>query len=250
MLEFKDKVVLVTGSSRGIGRSIAISFAKEGANVIINYKKSTMDANIAYEIVSSYGNKCMAIKADVANENEVKKMIDEIISEYGRIDILVNNAGIAYDSDIDEKTTTNWQDTLNTNVLGPFLTSKYAGKKMLEQKYGKIINISSTNGINTTYPYSMDYDASKAALINLTKNLAIQFAPYINVNSVAPGWVDTAMNSNLPKSYLKEEKEKILLKRFAEPEEISNVVLFLASDKARYITSEIITVSGGLWSGK
>ena len=246
MLEFKDKVVLVTGSSRGIGRSIAISFAKEGANVIINYKKSTMDANIAYEIVSSYGNKCMAIKADVANENEVKKMIDEIISEYGRIDILVNNAGIAYDSDIDEKTTANWQDTLNTNVLGPFLTSKYAGKKMLEQKYGKIINISSTNGINTTYPYSMDYDASKAALINLTKNLAIQFAPHINVNSVAPGWVDTAMNSNLPKSYLKEEKEKILLKRFAEPEEISNVVLFLASDKARYITSEIITVSGGL----
>ena len=205
-----------------------------------------MDANIAYEIVSSYGNKCMAIKADVANENEVKKMIDEIISEYGRIDILVNNAGIAYDSDIDEKTTANWQDTLNTNVLGPFLTSKYAGKKMFEQKYGKIINISSTNGINTTYPYSMDYDASKAALINLTKNLAIQFAPHINVNSVAPGWVDTAMNSNLPKSYLKEEKEKILLKRFAEPEEISNVVLFLASDKARYITSEIITVSGGL----
>ena len=250
MLEFKDKVVLVTGSSRGIGRSIAISFAKEGANVIINYKKSTMDANIAYEIVSSYGNKCMAIKADVANENEVKKMIDEIISEYGRIDILVNNAGIAYDSDIDEKTTANWQDTLNTNVLGPFLTSKYAGKKMLEQKYGKIINISSTNGINTTYPYSMDYDASKAALINLTKNLAIQFAPHINVNSVAPGWVDTAMNSNLPKSYLKEEKEKILLKRFAEPEEISNVVLFLASDKARYITSEIITVSGGLWSSQ
>ena len=214
MLKFKDKVVLVTGSSRGIGRSIAISFAKEGANVIINYKNSAMDANIAYEIVSSYGNKCMAIKADVANENEVKKMIDEIISEYGRIDILVNNAGIAYDSDIDEKTTANWQDT--------------------------------TNGINTTYPYSMDYDASKAALINLTKNLAIQFAPYINVNSVAPGWVDTAMNSNLPKSYLKEEKEKILLKRFAEPEEISNVVLFLASDKARYITSEIITVSGGL----
>ena len=250
MLEFKDKVVLVTGSSRGIGRSIAISFAKEGANVIINYKKSTMDANIAYEIVSSYGNKCMAIKADVANENEVKKMIDAIISEYGRIDILVNNAGIAYDSDIDEKTTANWQDTLNTNVLGPFLASKYAGKKMLEQKYGKIINISSTNGINTTYPYSMDYDASKAALINLTKNLAIQFAPYINVNSVAPGWVDTAMNSNLPKSYLKEEKEKILLKRFAEPEEISNVVLFLASDKARYITSEIITVSGGLWSSQ
>ena len=246
MSNFKDKVVLVTGSSRGIGRSIAVSFAKEGANVIINYKNSEMDANIAYEIVSSYGNKCMAIKADVSNEKDVKRMIDTIIKEYGRIDILVNNAGIAIDTTFEDKTVDNWQDTLNTNVLGPFLTSKYAGKIMVEQKYGKIINISSTNGINTIYPYSMDYDASKAALINLTKNLAIQFAPYVNVNSVAPGWVDTAMNSDLPKSYLKEEKEKILLKRFGEPEEISNVVLFLASDKARYITSEIITVSGGL----
>ena len=233
MLEFKDKVVLVTGSSRGIGRSIAIAFAKEGANVIINYKNSEVDAAVAYDVVSSYGNKCMSIKADVS-------------SEFGKIDILVNNAGIAIDSEFEDKTVGNWRKTLNTNVLGPFLTSKYAGKYMLERQYGKIINISSTNGINTIFPYSADYDASKAALINLTKNLAIQYAPYINVNSVAPGWVDTLMNSSLSKSCLKEEKERILLKRFAEPEEISNVVLFLASDKARYITSEIISVSGGL----
>ena len=246
MLEFKDKIVLVTGSSRGIGRSIAISFAKEGANVIINYSKSSVDAEVAYEIVSSYGNKCMSIKADVSSETDVKNMIDAIINEFGRIDILVNNAGIAIDSEFEDKKVSNWKKTLNTNVLGPFLTSRYAGKYMVEQKYGKIINISSTNGINTIYPYSADYDASKAALINLTKNLAIQFAPYVNVNSIAPGWVDTVMNAELPKSYLRDEKEKILLKRFAEPEEISNVVLFLASDKARYITSEVITVSGGL----
>ena len=246
MLEFKDKVVLITGSSRGIGRSIAISFAKEGAKVIINYNNSDIDAEIAYDIISSYGNDCMVIKADVANEKDVKKMIEKIIDKYGRIDVLVNNAGIAIDAEFDEKTVDNWQQTLNTNVLGPFLTSKYVGKYMMNQKYGKIINISSTNGINTIYPYSADYDASKAALINLTKNLAIQYAPYINVNSVAPGWVDTLMNSELSKSYLRDEKEKILLKRFAEPEEISNVVLFLASDKSRYITSEIITVSGGL----
>ena len=242
MLEFKDKVVLVTGSSRGIGRSIAIAFAKEGANVVINYKTSEIDAEVAYEIISSYGNQCMSIKADVSNENNVKSMIDMIINKFGRIDILVNNAGIAIDSDFDDKTISNWKKTLNTNVLGPFLTSKYAGKIMMDQKYGKIINISSTNGINTIYPYSADYDASKAALINLTKNLAVQFAPYVNVNSVAPGWVDTDMNQDLPKSYLRDEKEKILLKRFAEPEEISNVVLFLASDKSRYITSEVITV--------
>lgn len=246
MLEFKDKVVLVTGSSRGIGRSIAIAFAKEGANVVINYKTSEIDAEVAYEIISSYGNQCMSIKADVSNENNVKSMIDMIINKFGRIDILVNNAGIAIDSDFDDKTTSNWKKTMDTNVIGPFLTSKYVGKIMMDQKYGKIINISSTNGINTIYPYSADYDASKAALINLTKNLAVQFAPYVNVNSVAPGWVDTDMNQDLPKSYLRDEKEKILLKRFAEPEEISNVVLFLASDKSRYITSETITVSGGL----
>ena len=188
----------------------------------------------------------MSIKADVSNENNVKSMIDMIINKFGRINILVNNAGIAIDSDFDDKTTSNWKKTMDTNVIGPFLTSKYVGKIMMDQKYGKIINISSTNGINTIYPYSADYDASKAALINLTKNLAVQFAPYVNVNSVAPGWVDTDMNQDLPKSYLRDEKEKILLKRFAEPEEISNVVLFLASDKSRYITSEIITVSGGL----
>ena len=246
MLSFKDKVVLVTGSSHGIGRSIAISFAKEGANVIINYKKSEVDASVAYDIVSSYGNKCMVIKADVGNEKDVKNMIDKIIAEYGKIDVLVNNAGIAIDAEFEDKTVSNWQDTLNTNVLGPFLTSKYAGKEMFDRQYGKIINISSTNGIDTIYPYSVDYDASKAALINLTKNLAIQFAPHVNVNSVAPGWVDTPMNADLPKSYLRDEKEKILLKRFAEPEEIANVVLFLASDKARYITGEIIAVSGGL----
>ncbi len=117
---------------------------------------------------------------------------------------------------------------------------------MLEQQYGKIINISSTNGIDTIYPYSIDYDASKAGLINMTKNLAIEFAPFINVNAVAPGWVDTGMNDDLSDSYLQSEMEKTLLKRFAEPEEIAEVVVFLASDKARYIDGETIRVDGGL----
>jgi len=245
-LEFKDKVVLVTGSSRGIGRSIAISFAKEGANVVINYKNSDIDASLTQKIISSYKVKCLCVKADISNENEVKNMVNKIMNEFGKIDILVNNAGIALDSEFEDKTLESWQETLNTNLLGTFLTSKYIGSSMVEQKYGKIINISSTNGINTIFPYSADYDASKAALINLTKNLAIQYAPYVNVNSVAPGWVDTLMNADLPKSYIKEETSKILLKRFAEPEEIANVVLFLASDKSRYITGEIIKVSGGL----
>ena len=244
-MDFTNKVVLITGSSRGIGRSIAVTFAKAEASVIINYKSKDKEAAIITDIISSYGNKCLCIKADVSKEKDVKNMIDTIIKEFGRIDVLVNNAGIAIDADFNDRKVKDWQDTLNTNLVGTFLVSKYAGIHMLKEKKGKIINISSTNGINSTYPYSIDYDASKAALINLTKNLAIQYAPYINVNSVAPGWVDTEMNSELPKNYIKDETNKILLKRFAEPEEIADVVLFLASDKARYINSETIRVDGG-----
>lgn len=248
-MEFKDKVVLVTGSSRGIGRSIAVKFAKEGANVIINYRNNEIEAQTITEIISSYGNDCISIQADVSKEKDVKRMIETIIEKYGRLDILVNNVGIAIDNDFDKRHVKDWQETLNTNLIGVFLTSKYAGKHMLDNKYGKIINISSTNGIDTIYPYSIDYDASKAGLNNMTKNLAIEFAPYINVNAVAPGWVDTGMNDDLSKSYLKSEMEKALLKRFAEPEEIANVVLFLASDKARFIDGETIRVDGGLKVG-
>lgn len=245
-MEFKDKVVLVTGSSRGIGRSIAVSFAKEGANVIINYKKSEKEAETLKDILQTYGVDVMCIKADVSKEDQVKDMIAKIIDKYGKIDVLVNNAGIAIDADFEDRKVVDWKDTLDTNLIGVFLTSKYAGKYMKENRYGKIINISSTNGIDTTYTYSVDYDASKAAIINLTKNLAIEFAPYVNVNAIAPGWIDTEMNNDLSKDYLRKEKNKILLKRFAEPEEIADVVLFLASDKSRYITGETIRVDGGI----
>jgi 3-oxoacyl-[acyl-carrier protein] reductase len=173
-------------------------------------------------------------------------MIGTIINEFGKIDVLVNNAGIAIDTAFEDRKVEDWQDTLNTNLVGVFLVSKYASEHMMKAKCGKIVNISSTNGIDTTYTTSIDYDASKAAIINLTKNLASEFAPYINVNSIAPGWVDTEMNSELPKRFLRDEKERILLGRFAEPEEIAYVVLFLASNKARYIDGETIRVDGGL----
>lgn len=244
-MDFLNKVVLVTGSSRGIGRSIAVQFAKEGAQVIVNYKNSQKEAEAITEILSSYGTDCICIKADISKEDDVKRMIEQIIDKYGRIDILVNNAGIAIDKDFSKHQVKDWHDTIDTNLVGTFLVSKYAGKYMLDQEYGKIINISSTNGIDSTYPYSVDYDASKAAIINLTSNLAIEFAPHINVNAVAPSWIDTEMNSDLPREYLKEEKEKILLRRFAEPEEIANLVLFLASDKSRYIDGETIRIDGG-----
>ena len=245
-MNFLNKVVLVTGSSRGIGRSIAVKFVKEGANVIVNYKNSEKEAEVITEIISSYGNECICIKADVSSEKKKKNMIEEIMKKFGHLDIVVNNAGIAIDSDFDAKKIKDFQDTLNTNLIGVFLVSKYAAKYMMEKQYGKIINVSSTNGIDTTYPYSLDYDASKAGLINLTRNLAIEFSPYINVNAIAPGWVETEINSELPKKYLQEEKEKILLKRFAEPEEIADLVLFLASDKARYMDGEVIRIDGGI----
>lgn len=245
-MNFANKVVLVTGSSRGIGRSIAVRFAAAGANVIINYRSNKSEAETITEIIASYGGDPICIKADVSKEAEVKAMVNKIIKHYGHIDVLVNNAGIAIDADFEDRQVSDWQSTLDTNLIGVFLVSKYVGDHMKKNGGGKIINISSTNGLDTTYTYSVDYDASKAALINLTKNLAIQFAPEVNVNAVAPGWVDTEMNNELPKDYLQEEKDKILLRRFAEPEEIADVVLFLASDAARYIDGETIRVDGGI----
>lgn len=240
------KVALVTGSSRGIGKAIVTDFAEKGYNVVINYKKENNEAQrLKEELERVYNIKALTIKADVSDENEVKNMIEQIISEFGKIDVLVNNAGIAIDKEFDDRTVEDWKLTLNTNLIAPFIVSKYVGNEMLKNKSGRIINISSTNGINAFFPTSIDYDASKAALINLTHNLAIQFAPYINVNCVAPGWVNTDMNKELPKDLIEEETSKIYKRRFAEPSEIAKIVTFLASDDADFINDEIIKVDGG-----
>lgn len=244
-----NKVVLVTGSSRGIGKATIIEFAKMsegGYNVVINYNNSKKEAEeLKHEIESKYKVKALAIKADVSNEEEVKKMVQTIINEFGRVDVLVNNAGIAIDKEFEDRTFKDWEKTLKTNLIGPFIVSKYVGAQMIKQKSGRIINISSTNGINTFFPTSIDYDASKAGLINLTHNLAIQFAPYVNVNCIAPGWVNTEMNKELPKELIEEETSKIYKKRFAEPSEIGKVICFLASEDAEFINDEVIKVDGG-----
>lgn len=241
-----NKVVLVTGSSRGIGKAIVTDFAQNGYDVVINYIKEDNQAKkLKKKLEKDYNIKALTIKADVSNENEVQKMIDTIINEFGRIDVLVNNAGIAIDKEFEDRTVEDWKNTLDVNLIAPFIVSKYVGNEMLKNKSGKIINISSTNGIDAFFPTSIDYDASKAGLINLTHNLAIQFAPYINVNCVAPGWVNTDMNKNLPKDLIEEETNRIYKKRFAEPSEIAKVVTFLASDNADFINDEIIKVDGG-----
>ena len=242
----ENKVVLITGSSRGIGKATAIEFAKRGYNVVINYKNSDKEAlMLKEEIEKNYNVKALLVKADVSNENDVRNMVKVILSEFKHIDVLVNNADIVMDKEFEDRSVEDWNKTLATNLIGPFIVSKYVGEIMLKQKQGKIINISSTNGINSFFPTSVDYDASKAGLISLTHNLAIQFAPYINVNCVAPGWVNTEMNKELPSELVREETEKIYKKRFAEPSEIGKVICFLASDDADFINDEIIKVDGG-----
>lgn len=207
---------------------------KENAEKIANY------------IEQEYKTETLVVKADVSDEEQVKNMVRETITRFGRIDVLVNNAGIAIDKEFEDRTVEDWKKTLEVNTIGTFLVSKYASENMMKNKSGKIINISSTNGINTFFPSSIDYDASKAAIINLTYNLAIQFAPYINVNAVAPSWVNTEMNKELPKELIEEETEKIYKKRFAEPEEIAKVICFLASEDAEYINGTVIKVDGGM----
>lgn len=241
-----NQVVLVTGSSKGIGKATIIEFAKRGYNVVINYNNSEQEANeLKQYIDSTFNVKTLLVKADVTNENQVKDMVTAIMNEFEHIDVLVNNAGIAIDKEFEDRTIEDWDATLKTNLIAPFIVSKYIGKEMMKQKKGIIINVSSINGINTFFPTSIDYDASKAGLINLTHNLAIQYAPYINVNCVAPGWVNTEMNKELPKELIEEETNKIYKKRFAEPSEIGKVICFLASEDASFINDEVIKVDGG-----
>lgn len=238
--------VLVTGGSRGIGEAISREFAKKGYNVIINFKNSIDRAEeLKEELEAEYGVSVMLAQADITDEVSVENMIDEIITELGSIDVLVNNAGIVIDREFEDRTLQDWKETLNVNLIAPFLLTKLVGSEMVKQEHGSIVNISSTNGINTYYPTSVDYDASKAGLISLTYDSAVQFAPYVRVNCVAPGWVNTEMNDELPEDFVKSETERILVKRFAEPEEIAKAVYFLASEDASFINGTVLKVDGG-----
>jgi 3-oxoacyl-[acyl-carrier protein] reductase len=241
-MKLQNKVALITGSSRGIGRATALLFAREGANVTINYCKAQKDADSVVREIKSMGRDAIAIKCDVSKENEVKHMVEQAIKKFGRIDILVNNAGIVFDLPFKERTVEHWRRTLDVNLIGAFICSKYVTKYM---KKGHIVNVASTNGFDGGCPESMDYDASKAGIISLTKNLAEQFAPNILVNCVAPGWVTTDINKDLPKDYVKSEIKDILLKRFGKPEEIAKVILFLASEDSSFITGTTIVAAGG-----
>ena len=241
-----NKVVLITGASKGIGKYTAEYFAKNNYNVVINYLTSKEDAlKLKCELENKYNITCLTIKADVSCEEEVRKMVDSVIDKFGHIDTLVNNAGIAIDTTFEDKTVSNFNKILATNLVGTFLVIKYVSKYMKKEGKGSIVNVSSTNGIDSYYPYSMDYDASKAGINILTKNLAVELSPNIRVNAVAPGWVKTEMNKELDKDYIKSEEEKIALGRFAAPIEIAKIIYFLASDDASYINGTIVVADGG-----
>ena len=242
-----NRVVLVTGGTRGTGEAIVRDFASKGYDVIINFLNSLGKAeNLKLELEGRCNVNIYPIKADLSKEEDIEFLVNESYRLAGRIDVLVNNAAIVYDKDFYERTSNDWKETLDVNLIAPFLLSKYIGKKMFEEKSGSIINISSTNGMYGYTPQSIDYDASKAGLINLTYDLAMQFAPYVRVNCVAPGWINTEMNKNLPEEYIKQESERILLKRFADPMEIAKIVSFLASDDSSYINGTIIKANGGM----
>lgn len=240
------KVAFITGGSRGIGKAISERFAKEGYTIIINYKENTVRAEeLKKELESKYNTEVLTIKADLSDEKSIEEMVGTILNKYEKIDVLVNNAGIVIDKEFNDRKVEDWTETLKVNLIAPFLLTKLIGSKMYDNKSGTIINISSTNGINTYYPTSADYDASKSGLISLTYDSAVQYAPYVRVNCIAPGWVNTEMNKELEEDFIKDETQKILVRRFGEPEEIANVVYFLASNESAFINSEVIKVDGG-----
>ena len=247
MIKKKNRVALVTGSAKGIGKAIVWELAENGYDVVINYLHSKEEAEILQKrIMESFSVKCLCIQADVSDENAVDYMIQTVEEQMGGVDILVNNAAVDLSNLFHLKTAEEFRKTWNVNVVGAFNCAVRVKKHMMEQEYGRIINISSTNGINTYYPMSIDYDASKAALNSLTHDLAMQFAPYIHVNAIAPGFIGTESElDGYDAEFLKEECEKILVGRYGEPEEVAHLVNFLVSEQADFINNTIIRIDGG-----
>lgn len=243
----RNKVALITGAACGIGRATALKLAEIGYDIVINYLTSqTAALQLQEKITEEYGVNCIAIQADISSEEEVDAMVAEIEEKLGGVDILINNAAVDLPNLFHLKTADEFRRVLDVNVVGAYNCARRVYRHMLDNEYGKIINISSTNGINTYYPMCFDYDASKAALISLTHNLAVQFAPYITVNAVVPGFIGTQKElDGYDEEFLKQETEKILLKRYGKPEEVASLIRFLISDEASYINNTIIRIDGG-----
>lgn len=241
------KNALVTGASRGIGRSIAIQLAEEGNNVAVNYAGNREKAEAVVEEVKAKGVESLAIQANVANGDEVKAMIKEVVNQFGTVDVLVNNAGITRDNLLMRMKESEWDDVIDTNLKGVFNCIQKVTPQMLRQKSGSIINLSSVVGA-VGNPGQANYVATKAGVIGLTKSAAKELASRnITVNAVAPGFIVSDMTDALSDDLKDQMLQQIPLARFGEDIDIANTVAFLASDKAKYITGQTIHVNGGMF---
>ena len=242
----KGKNAIVTGGSRGIGKAIALELAQNGANIIINYTSNQEAAEKTVKEIQQLGVKALAICCDVRDADAIKKMIDRIEEDFDTIDILVNNAGITRDNLLLRMKEEEWQQVMDVNLKGVFLCTKAVIRKMIKQKQGRIINISSVVGV-TGNAGQANYSASKAGVIGFTKSIAREVSTKgINVNAVAPGFIDTDMTAILSEDIKENLLNNIPLKRFGKPEDVANLVVFLSSDKSNYITGEVINVDGGM----
>jgi NAD(P)-dependent dehydrogenase (short-subunit alcohol dehydrogenase family) len=251
VFDFKNKVAVVTGSSRSIGRSIALALARCGCAVTINDSKSRDEADEVVNSIREMGGKAIAVKCDVSKREEVENLFTATVDAFNKVDILVNNAGVGFVASLLETTDEIWNKNMEVNLRGVFLCTQIAARHMIDRKYGKIVNISSNSGFGIAMPGDTSYAVSKAGVICLTKSSAFELGKHnINVNCVAPGAVDTVM---LRGNRSDEEYEKVLEGRrnasslgiTGTPEDIANAVLFFASDESRYITGKILLVDGG-----
>ncbi|MCM1084650.1 MAG: 3-oxoacyl-[acyl-carrier-protein] reductase [Clostridium sp.] len=242
----ENKTAIVTGGSRGIGRAICLALAKAGANVVTCYAHGAEGADETVKLCGELGVQAMAVQADVAVSEDVTRLIDAVKEKFGSIDILVNNAGITRDNLILKMNEADFDQVIDTNLKGAFLCIKGVSKLMLKQRAGRIINISSVVGVRGNAG-QVNYSASKAGLIGMTKSVAKELASRgITVNAVAPGFIETDMTAKLPEAVIEETMKSIPMRTIGKGEDVANLVAFLASDEARYITGQIICVDGGM----
>ena len=242
----KGKLAVITGASRGIGKCIATKFAKEGANVVINYRNNEEEALKVKQELEDLGSQVLVVKADVSELEQAENLIKEAKKEFGRVDILVNNAGITKDNLIIRMKEEDFDSVIKTNLKGAFNCLKAVTPIMLKQKYGKIVNMASVVGV-VGNPGQVNYCASKAGLIGMTKSLAKEIGSRnITVNAIAPGFIDTDMTKILSDDQKKKILSQIPLNKFGNVEDIANVALFLGSENSNYITGQVIHVDGGM----
>jgi NAD(P)-dependent dehydrogenase (short-subunit alcohol dehydrogenase family) len=246
-MRLKDKVAIVTGSGKGIGESIALRFAAEGAKLIIN-DVNEADANRTVELIKGKGGQAAAVIGSVASRQVAQKMVDTAVKEFGTVDILVNNAGIIRDAMLHKMTDEQWDQVIEVNLKGVFLCTQCAAQVMREKKYGKIINVSSSSWRGN--PGQINYSATKAGVIGMTKTAAKELGPKgINVNVIAPALIWTDMTKSMPQALLQRVEQMLPfimpLNRWGQPEDIANLALFLASDESSFITGQLIHCDGG-----